>query len=120
MNKKIIALVWLMMTTHIGLGMGTEKSSFNTLIYAINQGNSKLVERIIHGHSYLINSRDQDGNMPLHLAVKAYSAVHVDHEPVHSDDEFGDLEKRSGAKRSKQEEILRALLDAGAEPIFFF
>ncbi len=109
MNKKFIALVWLMMTTHIGLGMGTEKFSVYTLIYAIEKDDPKLVERVLSYHPDLINSRDQDGNMPLHLAAKAYSAVYVDRE-------FGDLERRSEAKRGKQEEILRALLDAGARP----
>lgn len=116
MHKKSIVLVWLMMTPHIGLGMGAKGVSVNTLNYAIREGRPKLLEKIIREHSDLINCRDKDGDTPIHVAIDEYNAAHIDHEPIYSDDESGDLERRSDAKRRKQEEILEALLESGADP----
>jgi len=96
--------------------MGAENMSIHTLIYAINQGNKGLVGEILKHHPELSNACDTEGNRPLHVAAQAYSEAHIDHEPVYSDDECGDAQKRSDDKRGKQEEIMGLLLEHGAKP----
>jgi hypothetical protein len=83
---------------------------------AVKEGRVDDVFRMVQASPHLVNCSNESGDTSLHIAVKVYSDAAVDNEPVHSDDECGDLEKRSDAKRTVQEKILAVLLEAKAHP----
>ena len=114
--KRLLVLVCLLIVSCTGLGMEAQWPLAIALHQAVKEGRVDDVFRMVQAYPPLVSCSNALGDTSLHIAVKAYSDAVVDNEPVHSDDEWGDLEKRSDAKRTVQEKIFAVLLKAKANP----
>lgn len=91
-------------------------SDLASLVRAIKRYDLVTVQQFLKKDPGLVQLCDSSGDTSIHVAVEAYSAAHIDNELFLSDDEAGDLERRSDRKRGAQEGILKALLESGADP----